>query len=136
MPWIKNVAMYVVEKGLIPPDTDVIISIVDPDMEHPFCGDTQIPQHNFKFLDVDDEHYLDKIKQSDAAGIAAILKTCLENKQNVLVHCHMGICRSGAVTECGVILGFDDTGEFRSPNVLVKKMILKELGLTNSWDDE
>ena len=48
--------------------------------------------------------------------------------QSVVVHCHAGLCRSGAVVECGVILGFADTGTKRIPNTTVKKMITKHLG--------
>lgn len=48
---------------------------------------------------------------------------------NVVVHCYAGIFRSGAVAEVGVILGFEDTHVFRSPNRLVKHRILKALNL-------
>jgi hypothetical protein len=41
-----------------------------------------------------------------------------------------GICRSGAVTEVGVMLGFNDTEKFRSPNLLVKHRMMKKLGWT------
>ena len=32
------------------------------------------------------------------------------------------------------IIGFDDTGMHRIPNVLVKTRILRALGITNSWE--
>jgi len=47
---------------------------------------------------------------------------------NVIVHCAAGICRSGAVVEAGVVLGFDDTQTMRIPNTLVKTSILEQLG--------
>lgn len=47
---------------------------------------------------------------------------------NVVVHCVAGICRSGAVCEIGVMMGFRDTQEFRSPNLLVKHKMMKSLG--------
>jgi hypothetical protein len=46
----------------------------------------------------------------------------------VIVHCVAGVCRSGAVCEVGVIMGFDDTEVFRSPNLLVKHKMMKVLG--------
>ena len=49
---------------------------------------------------------------------------------NVIVHCHAGVCRSGAVAELGVMLGFKDTESFRSPNLLVKHKMMKALGWT------
>ena len=54
----------------------------------------------------------------------------LANRMNVVVHCHAGVCRSGAVCEIGVMLGFDDTEAFRSPNLLVKHRMMKQLGWT------
>jgi hypothetical protein len=47
---------------------------------------------------------------------------------NVVVHCHAGVCRSGAVCEIGVMLGFNDTEAFRSPNLLVKHRMMRTLG--------
>jgi hypothetical protein len=47
---------------------------------------------------------------------------------NVVVHCHAGVCRSGAVCEIGVMLGFRDTEAFRSPNLLVKHRMMRALG--------
>ena len=49
---------------------------------------------------------------------------------NVVVHCYAGICRSGAVCEVGVMMGFNDTERFRSPNLLVKHRMMKALGWT------
>ena len=47
---------------------------------------------------------------------------------NVVVHCVAGVCRSGAVCEIGVMMGFRDTEVFRSPNLLVKHKMMKVLG--------
>jgi hypothetical protein len=54
---------------------------------------------------------------------------------NVIVHCVAGVCRSGAVCEVGVMLGFDDTEAFRSPNLLVKHRMMKCLGWTYDADE-
>jgi hypothetical protein len=52
---------------------------------------------------------------------------------NVVVHCFAGICRSGAVAEVGVMMGFDDVGRTRIPNLLVKHRMMRALGWT--YDD-
>jgi predicted protein tyrosine phosphatase len=51
---------------------------------------------------------------------------------NVVVHCMAGLCRSGAVAEVGVMMGFDDTERFRSPNLMVKHSLMRALGWTYS----
>jgi hypothetical protein len=55
---------------------------------------------------------------------------------NVVVHCYAGICRSGAVCEVGVMMGFQDTGRFRSPNLLVKHGMMRALGWTYDTDEK
>jgi hypothetical protein len=54
---------------------------------------------------------------------------------DVVVHCHAGVCRSGAVCEVGVMMGFQDTYVFRAPNLLVKHGMMRTLGMLYS-DDE
>jgi hypothetical protein len=49
---------------------------------------------------------------------------------DVVVHCVAGVCRSGAVCEVGVMMGFNDTEVFRAPNLLVKHKMMKKLGWT------
>lgn len=88
-----------------------------------------------RFDDDDVPNLESNITQLQAKDIADFLKECLEAGISVVVHCHAGLCRSGAVAECGVILGFQDAEALRIPNVLVKRLILKELGMSSSWDD-
>lgn len=88
--------------------------------------------HQFLFSDVvegDDNWEELGIQESQAKEIAALLVKAKENRTNVVVNCHAGICRSGAVVEVGVMMGFDDTGKHRQPNLLVKHRLLKELGM-------
>jgi hypothetical protein len=54
---------------------------------------------------------------------------------DVVVHCVAGICRSGAVAEVGVMMGFDDAEAFRSPNLLVKHKMMRKLGWTYDADE-
>jgi predicted protein tyrosine phosphatase len=49
---------------------------------------------------------------------------------NVVVHCMAGICRSGAVVEVGVMMGFNDCEKYRQPNLRVKHKLMKQLGWT------
>lgn len=142
-PWIENISLDAVRKGehYDAGENSMLIQIVDPDTEFP------TPRYDFKkvtqyfFLDVEDDdkekvYYAAAITDEDAAGIAEDLKYALDNHMNVVVHCHMGICRSGAVAEVGVMLGFQDTEKFRNPNVMVKNKLLKYLGLNYDPDEK
>ena len=136
-PWIENISLDAVKKGehYDAGDNSMLIQIVDPGTEFP------TPKFNFKkvtqyfFLDVEDDdkekfYYAAAITDDDAKGIAEDLKYALANHMNVVVHCHMGICRSGAVAEVGVILGFQDTEKYRIPNTMVKRKLMEYLGMT------
>ena len=132
MPWIQNVALSDIEKGLHfdPQNNTILIQIVDHDMEFPTPKYKFIETHQYKFLDVDEDQYEHAIKQDQADSIAGVLIHAKEKGYNVIVHCVAGICRSGAVCEVGVIMGFEDTHYHRTPNFLVKKKIMNALGLT------
>ena len=59
----------------------------------------------------------------------------MENSMNVLVHCHAGVCRSGAVVEVGSMMGFTPTDKnIRIPNLRVKQKMMKSLGWTYDSD--
>lgn len=136
MAWIQNVSLGCVAKGwhiAVKPNS-VLIQIVDPDMEFPVPKYSFKGVHQFKFLDVeaDDEVSSESYRCSpeQAKEIVNILRKAKENNSDVVVHCVAGVCRSGAVCEVGVMMGFDDTGTWRSPNLLVKHLMMKELGWT------
>lgn len=87
--------------------------------------------HEFEFLDAEDtDGFPDEAKISDeqAAELVRLLQHALENRMNVVVHCHAGICRSGAVVEVATMLGFTPTDRFRQPNLRVKHKMMKALG--------
>jgi hypothetical protein len=90
--------------------------------------------HQFQFLDLEENDTCIepemKITDDQAKSLVLILKQALLNRSNVIVHCVAGVCRSGAVTEVGIIMGFDDTEDFRSPNLLVKHKMMDVLGLS------
>jgi predicted protein tyrosine phosphatase len=136
IPWIQNVALADIQNGhhIDPGVNAMLIQIVDPDMEFPTPKYQFKETHQFKFLDVEeDDAVLDEAMRcghDQAAELVRLLKHALHNHMNVIVHCHAGVCRSGAVCEVGVILGFRDTERFRAPNLLVKHRMMKTLGWT------
>jgi len=136
MLWIQNVSMADVEKGfhIDPGPNAMLIQIVDPDMNFPAPKHQFREVHQFKFLDVDlvdfviDESM--RCSQEQANSLVRLLQHAMDNCMNVIVHCVAGICRSGAVCEVGVMMGFQDTEVTRIPNLLVKHRMMKCLGWT------
>jgi predicted protein tyrosine phosphatase len=117
----------------------MLIQIVDPDMEHPEPMHNFGEVHQFKFLDLEqsDDCINDawKIQDEQAEQLVELLEHALDKRMDVVVHCVAGICRSGAVAEVGVMLGFDDAEAFRSPNLLVKHKMMRKLGWTYDSDE-
>lgn len=135
MNWIQNVSMGDVAKGFhVPPGRNaMLIQIVDPDMEFPTPKYEFRETHQFKFLDLeknDDAPEDLKINDAQAQELVNLLKHALDNHMHVIVHCVAGVCRSGAVCEVGVMMGFQDTEAFRSPNLMVKHKMMRALGWT------
>jgi hypothetical protein len=136
MPWIQNVALVDVKKGFHfdAGVNSMLIQIVDPCMEFPTPMHQFKEVHQFEFLDLEKDDMPDadefKITDEQAIKLVALLQHALDNRMNVVVHCVAGVCRSGAVCEVGVMLGFNDTEVFRSPNLLVKHRMMKALGWT------
>jgi predicted protein tyrosine phosphatase len=93
--------------------------------------------YQFEFLDAEDSDvatYGEEplITDAQAAAIVQLLQRALDQHMNIVVHCHAGICRSGAVVEVATMLGFRDTEKFRSPNLRVKHKMMQVLGLTHN----
>ncbi len=135
MPWIQNVALADIPKGhhIRVGENSMLIQIVDPAMEFPTSLHKFKSVHQFEFLDLEQndpwgEEF--KITDSQAEQLVKLLQHALENRMDVVVHCHAGVCRSGAVCEVGVMMGFDDAEAFRSPNLMVKHKMMKVLGWT------
>ena len=134
-PWIQNVSLSDVQKGFHfePGFNSMLIQIVDPAMEFP----TPIHQfrevHQFEFLDLErDDPWGEefKITQDQANELVRLLQHALSKGMNVVVHCVAGVCRSGAVCEVGVMMGFRDPEVYRCPNLLVKERMMRSLGWT------
>lgn len=140
MPWIENVAAADIPTRFhhdAGPNS-MLISITDPGGWRPQALHKFKERHDFEFMDVErDDQWPDEVKitQSQAEEIVRLLQHALENRMNVVVHCMAGLCRSGAVTEVGVMMGFDDTQRFRSPNLLVKHRMMQALGWTYDADE-
>ena len=133
--WIENVSRSDVRLGHHSDlgENVMLIQISDPPGDHPTPHHKFKEVHQFDFLDAEDEDGFDEdfmISDEQAAELVRLLQHALDKSMNVLVHCHAGICRSGAVTEVGTMMGFTATERFRQPNLRVKYKMMKVLGLT------
>jgi predicted protein tyrosine phosphatase len=136
MPWIENVAAADVPMRFHhnAGDNSMLIQIMDPcptwwpEPAHNFKE-----THRFEFLDAEDGDRFPEealISDEQAQEIVRLLKHALDNNMNVVVHCMAGLCRSGAVAEVGVMMGFQDAERTRIPNIRVKHRLMKQLGWT------
>ncbi len=144
MPWIQNVALSDIRKGqhIRVNENAMLIQIVDPAMEFPEPLYKFKEVHQFEFLDIEEDGLTNNgdgswtdmsefaVTQEQADELVRLLQHALSNRMDVVVHCVAGVCRSGAVCEVGVMLGFNDTEVFRSPNLLVKHKMMRALGWT------
>ena len=133
--WIQNVALADIPRGkhIRVGENSMLIQIVDPAMEFPTPLYKFREVHQFEFLDLEqNDAYGEEFKVTDAqaAELVRLLQHALDNRMDVVVHCVAGVCRSGAVCEVGVMMGFQDTEVFRSPNLMVKHKMMKILGWT------
>jgi predicted protein tyrosine phosphatase len=135
MPWIENVAAIDVTKrhhheaG----ENSMLISITDPAGWRPEAMHSFKERHDFEFLDAEDGDRFPEeclISDAQAAEIVRLLQHAQASNMNVVVHCTAGLCRSGAVAEVGVMMGFGDTERTRIPNIRVKHKMMKVLGWT------
>lgn len=135
--WIENVSWDDVKNGWHSDmgDNAMLIQIADPATFFPEPKRTFKEVHQFEFLDAEDsdvERYGEEPLFSDeqAKQIVELLLLAKSRSMNVLVHCHAGICRSGAVVEVGTMIGFTATDRYRQPNLRVKNKLMRVLGFT------
>jgi hypothetical protein len=133
--FIQNISYASVQNGhhILPGDNAMMINIVDPAMEFPIPKYNFKEIHRFEFLDVESENEEGgefRITQEQANQLVDLLQHALDNRMTVIVSCVAGLCRSGAVCEVGVMMGFDDAESVRSPNLLVKTSMMRKLGWT------
>lgn len=140
--WIQNVSKASIPNGdhLGDGTNTILIQIADPPGDFPTPKYQFNEVYQFDFLDLEDKDETEedgfKINNEQAAQLVAILHRARELGMNVLVHCHAGICRSGAVAEIGVMMGFEDAKEFRAPNLRVKHKMMQQLGWTYDTDEK
>lgn len=132
MPWIENVAAIDVSNGFHfdAGSNSMLISIADPAGWRPSAKYEFKERHDFEFLDAEDSDGFpetSKISDEQAKQLVNLLKYAIANRMNVVVSCVAGICRSGAVAEVGVMMGFTDTEKYRQPNIRVKQKMMKFL---------
>lgn len=138
--FIENISRQDLAEGFHSlPGRCILIQIRDP-------GGREFPESNysfemiyrFEFFDAEDHHddvaEEHMISDAQAKDLVNILLDARDNRQNVIVHCQAGLCRSGAVAEIGTILGFQSTGRRRLPNLRVKKKMMDVLGLSYDVD--
>jgi rhodanese-related sulfurtransferase len=138
--WIENVSWDDVKNGWHSDmgENAMLIQIADPATFFPTPKKSFKEVHQFEFLDAEDGDAFDedfKISDEQAKEIVDLLEKALYNSMNVLVHCHAGICRSGAVVEVGSMMGFTPTDRYRQPNLRVKHKMMKVLGWTYDADE-
>lgn len=141
--WIQNVAWTDIPKGqhIDVGANAMLIQIVDPAAEFPQPRHKFKEVHQFEFLDLENADDLPgagefMITDTQAAQLVALLKRAQDNYMDVIVHCHAGICRSGAVAEVGVMMGFEDAQAFRAPNLRVKHKMMQQLGWAYDTDEQ
>lgn len=139
--WIENVSKQDVNLGfhMNAGPNAMLIRIQDPATEFGNIKHAQMFKevHEFEFLDAEDEDGFEdetKISDDQATELVRLLQHALDNSMNVVVHCHAGICRSGAVVEVATMIGFTPSDKFRQPNIRVKTKMMKVLGLTYDND--
>lgn len=144
MPIIENVSWDDVKHGRHTDmgDNAILIQIADPAsfFPEPKASFRDTNRFKFEFLDAEDsdaERYGEDFLISDqqARWLVHLLEQALKNDTNVLVHCHAGICRSGAVVEVASMMGFTPTDRFRQPNLRVKRKMMQALGWTYVDED-
>lgn len=136
MPWIENISKKDAEKAhpFDPGPNSMLICINDPGSKPVVPKFPFSIVRFFEFLDVEDTDITwcpeeSMISDVQAKELVNLLQHALHWNMNVIVHCHAGICRSGAVVEVGVAMGFQDTAKWRSPNLRVKHKMLQVLGM-------
>ena len=139
--WIENISRDDISNGH---HTDMgpnamLIQIADPAKGFPTPKYQFKEVHQFEFLDLEDkDEFMSEFRCTPEQGaeLARLLQHALANNMNVLVHCHAGICRSGAVVAVGEMIGFTSTGRWKLPNLLVKRLMLDALGMDYTAQQE
>ena len=129
MPFVENVSRDALVMGLhseFDYEKDLLIQITDPDSEFPVPLKRFRHVVQYKFWDSEED---DGPAHDQAIQIAIQILTAWRNNQNILVHCQAGLCRSGAVAEAAIMLGFKEVHPTRWPNMRLGKQLTDILHL-------
>lgn len=134
MPFISNCSRFDITQGWHDDIgyNSVLIQIISSYENFPVPLYSFPTVHQFIFEDTEDENDSESISDLQAKDIACILQDAFRDGKNILVHCHAGIYRSGAVVQAGIELGFDPPDRFRNPNKLVLRKLRTYLNLKRS----
>lgn len=115
MPFVENISRDALVMGLHSrfDKHDLLIQITDPDSEFPVPLKPFTNVVQYKFLDSEDD---DGPSYDQAIDIATHILAAWNTGRNILVHCQAGLCRSGAVAEAAIMLGFKEVHKRRWPN--------------------
>ena len=129
--WIENISQEDIIKGrhYLDPQKTALIQIVDINSVFPEPKYKKDFKYIFKFSFNDTESEADNktITEENAKLIAQKLQECYSQGLNIVVHCYVGVYRSGAVVQAGLLLGYKEARDFRIPNTLVLAKITKYL---------
>ena len=139
MQFIENISLNDVLVGEHYLDTErgtVLIRIQDvcTNFRPSGFGHLCVTEHHFNFEDIE-EDTPGAINDEQARLIAHILLNAWRKGQSVICACMAGLCRSGAVAEAGMAIGFNDTGRTRIPNLRVKNLVMRHLDELGAFDD-
>ena len=138
-PFVQNVSRKDIELGIhatASAESTVLIQISDTPRKSPTPTSKFKHIYEFFFDDIEEESGLDGevgITNAQAIEIANIIKMAHDNDYDIIVHCHAGLCRSGAVAQAAEAYGFAPGGRKQIPNLRVKHKVMSALGL--SYDE-
>ena len=145
--YITNISLIEIQESLISEknrlpsffytedNSCILIRLKNPGYSYPE-GETEILlEYYFEEVRVIEIEDSDNIDDNSVSEIASILCSAKEKNQNIIVHCHAGISRSGAVVEVATMMGYEDIGRHRNPNRVLKEKLRKVLGIKYSFEE-
>ena len=129
MPKIENCSRADIKNGThgkVTPNT-ILIQISDVGYEQPKPLMYFRRSFQFWFDDVN-ENETNFLNDTSSIVIAKLLRSAYKNDYDIIVHCHAGLCRSGAVVEAALHIGFNPVvSRIRYPNSDITVKLLKTL---------
>lgn len=139
MPWIMNRGKGWVEQMEPEPGT-VCVSITEPGRKAKLPRFDDLLRMELQDYDGARSHPEDAVlfTPNHAARVARFLRKHRDNGKNIVVHCAVGISRSGAIVEAALeaFREYEDRGWIRHPNGHVKRLMKRALGLTPIGTEE